>query len=377
MKYVQINANSWGWADAVILKKHAELQQQGADSFVIWGRGRVPKDDHEMLLLNKGEYEASAIATRLDGKYGFHNKASTKRLLDVLDSIQPDVVHLHSLIDYYVNVEMLFNWLASSKCSVIWTLHDCWPFTGGCMYFTMAKCDRWEKGCHKPCPCPAPERFPALNLRSRIDWCYEQKRRLFTCIPAERMTLIAPSEWMADLVQDSFLAKYPVQVVKNTIDEEIFKPTKSDFREANSLEGKFLVIGVASGWGPRKGMDDFIRLACDLDDRFALLMVGLTKKQIAKLPNNTSARLIGVEKTNSREQLAGIYTCSDILFAPTKEDNYPTVNLEAQACGTPVITYDVGGAKETLWMQGSVAVKGYDEAVSAIRFKRGFNDVRH
>lgn len=367
MKYVQINAYSWGWVDSVIFRKHAALQRQGVDSYVIWGRGRNPQDDHEFLLLKPGEYEASAIATRFDGKYGFHNKAATRRLLSLLESIQPDVVHLHSLIDYYVNVELLFEWLADHNCKVYMTLHDCWPFTGGCMYFTAAECDRWKMGCFKPCPCPVPERYPAFNLHGKVDWCYEKKRRLFTLLPSERMTLIAPSQWMANLTRDSYLSKYPVRVINNAVDESVFKPTVCKFREENSFGGKTIVLGVASGWGPRKGIDDFIRLANDLDDSFVVVMVGLSEKQIAKLPAGTYARLIGLHRTDSREELAGIYTCADVFFNPTKEDNYPTVNLEAQACGTPVITYDVGGSGETLWLDGSVAVNGYDDAVRCIR----------
>ncbi|MEE1274706.1 MAG: glycosyltransferase [Olegusella sp.] len=367
MRYVQINAFSNSWADQVIFKKHRELQAQGIDSYVFWGRGKPTQGDHEICLTPLWKSHIDAAQTRLDGRAGFHSVEATKRLLGLLDDIQPDVVHLHSLLGYYVNVEMLFDWLLRQRCKVLWTLHDCWAFTGHCMYFTYAGCDRWKNGGCTGKACKQLDTYPRTFCRQSVDWNFEQKKRIFTQLPADRLTLLAPSQWMADMTRESFLAKYPVEVVHNTVDTRVFRPTVSDFRQTSGVGNRFMILGVASLWSPRKGYEDLLRLANDLDDRFAIVIVGLLSKQLEELPKNTPAKLVGVGRTDSREQMVGIYSTADVFFNPTKEDNYPTVNLEAEACGTPVVTYAVGGAAEAIHRRDSSAVYGYDEGIDVIK----------
>lgn len=166
------------------------------------------------------------------------------------------------------------------------------------------------------------------------------------------MTLITPSQWLADLVKQSFLKEYPVEVHYNTIDTNVFKPTLSDFRERYGLVGKKIVLGVASKWDERKGLRDFYKLATMLDDQYAIVLVGLSEKQIKELSKN----ILGIRRTNSPQELAAIYTAADVFFNPTYEDNYPTVNLEAEACGTRVVTYDTGGCRETIHSPKSVVI---------------------
>lgn len=178
------------------------------------------------------------------------------------------------------------------------------------------------------------------------------------------MTLITPSSWLADLVEESYFASYPVETRHNTIDACIFKPTPSDFRERNAIGNRFLILGVASPWSERKGLCDFIELSKELDfQKFAIALVGLSGKQVKNLP----ASIIGLCRTNSREELAGIYTAADVLFNPTREDNYPSTLLEAQACGTPVVTYDVGGCRETISLESSSAVSSLAEAIEVFK----------
>lgn len=158
------------------------------------------------------------------------------------------------------------------------------------------------------------------------------------------MELIVPSHWLEGLVQQSYLREYPVTVKYNNIDTNVFKPTPSDFRERYNLQDKKIVLGIASTWDKRKGLNDFIGLASMLDNSYKIILVGLSMKQIKFLPNN----IIGIPRINSPQELAAIYTAADVFVNPSYEDNYPTVNLEAQACGTKVITYDVGGCEETI-----------------------------
>lgn len=360
MRYVQINAYANGWADSIIFSKHRELQEQGHESWVFWTRGEHEQDEYMQKIASYPEICLDALLTRIDGCAGFHSKGITRRLLKRLDEIDPDVVHLHVLLGYYINVRMLFEWLAQHRCKVIWTLHDCWSFTGHCIYFTYVKCMQWQSRCTASTSCPQKRTYPETVFGGdrSVGWSFDEKKRLFTMLPPERMRLITPSKWLADLVKQSFLAKYDVEVVHNTVDTSVFKPTPSDFHERYGIGDRFMVLGVASKWTQRKGLQDFVRLACELDsERFVVVVVGLSKKQINKL----KCKLIALPRTSSLEELAGIYTAADVFFNPTQEDNFPTVNLESEACETPIITYDTGGSKETINRPDSVVVQNYKE----------------
>lgn len=346
-----------------MMKEHLELLEVDHDSFVFWGRGRTAKTPSEMKFCTDAEVKFDALQTRFDGKAGFHSHTATKRLLKHLDDIKPDVVHLHNLHGYYVNIEMLFEWLLVNECNVEWTLHDCWAFTGHCAYFTYANCSQWKLQCASLAKCPQLGTYPKTFSRKSCSWNYVQKKRLFNLLPADRMKLISPSQWLADLVAGSFLAKYPVEVRHNSINADVFKPSASDVRERLGIGDRFMVLGVASPWNDRKGLDDFIKLANALDSSsYAVVLVGLSPKQMSSMP----AGLIGLPKISSPEELAYMYSAANVLFNPTREDNYPTVNLEAEACGTPVVTYDVGGCRETISLSDSTCVSGYQDARAAI-----------
>ncbi|MDM8274174.1 glycosyltransferase [Enorma phocaeensis] len=321
---------------------HKSLAACGVDSYIFWGRRHETISGHEQCFATRCGYLLHGAMARLDDRAGFHSKYDTARLLRLLDEIDPDVVHLHNVHGYYINIEMLFGWLASHRCQVRWTLHDCWAFTGHCPHFQYVGCNKWTKGCSR---CPQRHGYPSSYLldSSRRNW--EDKRRVFTSVPAGRMTLITPSHWLEGLVRQSFLKKYPIEVRHNTVDRSIFKPTPSDFRERYDIGDRFMILGVSSPWTERKGLGDFVQLSEKLEiENYAIVLVGLSKGQLKSLPKD----MIGLKHTDSAQELAGIYSTADVFFNPTVEDNYPTVNLEAEACGTPVITYDTGGCAETV-----------------------------
>ena len=361
--YAHINTVPNGSTGGIMMKEHRELLAAGEDSYAFWGRGREAEKPNEMKFASDVEVRLDVLQTRIDGRAGFHSKNATKRLLARLDEIHPEVVHLHNVHGYYVNIEMLFEWLANHKCMVEWTLHDCWAFTGHCAYFTYMKCAQWKDHCAHSDSCPQLNTYPKTYSKSSCSWNFEQKKRFFNLVPPSRMKLITPSQWLADLVGKSFLKDYPVEVRHNTVSTDVFKPTPSDFRKRYSIDNKFTILGVASPWTERKGLDDFLRLAEDLgSENYAFVLLGLSKRQLRQVPKD----VIGFARTDSQEQLAAFYTAADILFNPTKEDNYPTVLLESQACGTPVVTYLTGGCGEALLLKGSIAVSSYNEAVAAI-----------
>lgn len=361
--YAHINSVPHGSTGSIMMKEHLELLDAGHRSFVFWGRGRAAKLPNEIKFSNDIEVGFDALQTRFDGKAGFHSRAATRRLLERLNEIKPDVVHLHNLHGYYLNIEMLFEWLAENECNVEWTLHDCWAFTGHCAYFTYADCFQWQSQCASSAKCPQLDTYPQTVSRKSCSWNYVQKKRTFNLLSADRMKLIAPSQWLAGLVADSFLSKYPVEVRHNTINADVFSPSASNVRERYAIGDRFMILGVANPWSERKGLDDFIRLSSDLDSTsFAVVLVGLSSKQMRLMPDG----IIGLPKTSSAKELAHLYSTADVFFNPTREDNYPTVNLEAEACGTPVVTYDVGGCVETISRSDSICASGYQNALDAI-----------
>ena len=326
MKIVQINSFSNGSTGKIMMSIHKELLNQGHDSYVVWGRGRKGENEHEIFLNDKIGVYRHALSSRLTGKTGFYSKKSTKKLLKKLDEIKPDVVHLHNIHGYYINIEMLFNYLKKNNIRVIWTLHDCWAFTGQCPHFTAAKCDKWKTECKK---CPMIHEYPRA-FKDNSNWNYKKKKELFNGL---NMTIVTPSKWLANLVKESYLKDYQVKVINNGVDTNIFKPTPSDFRKKYNLEDKKIILGVASVWTEKKGFNDFIELAKLLDDNYRIVLVGVNKKQMKKLPNN----IIGITRTENQKELAGLYSTADVFFNPSIEESFGLTTIESMYCNTPVI----------------------------------------
>lgn len=365
LRYVQLNSFYNGSTGTIMRNLHKGLAERGADSYILWGRRHETVSDHERCVATRLGYLSHGALVRLDDRMGFHSKRDTARLLKLLDEIDPDVVHLHNIHGYWVNVEMLFGWLTRHRCQVRWTLHDCWAFTGHCAYFTYVKCAQWMDHCAHSKRCPQLDAYPKTICKRNCARNFEDKRRVFMSIPPERMTLITPSHWLEGLVKQSFLKEYPVEVHHNTVDRTVFKPTPSDFRKRHDIGDRFMILGVASPWTERKGLGDFVRLAQELDsDRYVIVLVGLTKKQIKKLPE----RIVALNRISSPQELAAIYTAADVFFNPTREDNYPTVNLEAEACSTPVVAYDTGGCRESVTIAGSMVVQNVSQAAGLLNY---------
>ena len=247
------------------------------------------------------------------------------------------LVHLHNIHGDYINYPLLFHFIKKKNIPVIWTLHDCWTFTGRCPHFELLKCQQWQHGCKK---CPYPRNlYPEAKIdTTRFMWAY--KKKWFTGI--ERCVIVTPSHWLADLAKKSFLGDYPISVIHNGIDLDIFKPRQSGFRKTYQLEDKKIVLGVAFGWGYRKGLDVFIELSKRLPDDYKIVLVGTDSNVAKSIPNN----ILSINRTQNRIELAEIYSAANVFVNPTREENYPTVNMESIACGTPVITFKTGGSPE-------------------------------
>lgn len=346
MKIAQINMIPHGSTGRIMLQIAETARNAGYEartfSTVPFDKNKksimkVP-DDHCVfgsLQENRIHYYLGSLL----GRNGCFSHYGTRQLIGMLEEFQPDIIHLHNLHKFCINLPMLFQYLKKNNASVVWTLHDCWSFTGQCPHFTMVKCDKWKYGC---CNCPQTGGYP----KSRIDnskRMYALKKQWFTGI--EKMTIVTPSKWLANLVKQSFLKDYPVEVINNGIDLSIFKPTPSDFRDRYGIaQDKYIVLGVAFGWSERKGLDIFVELANRMDNCFQFVLVGTDDETDNSLPQN----VISIHRTQNQGELAQIYSAADLLVNPTREETYPTVNMESIACGTPVLTFNTGGSPEIL-----------------------------
>jgi glycosyltransferase involved in cell wall biosynthesis len=340
MRVLQINSVCGiGSTGRIATDIHNILIEKGHESYIAYGRDLPKNCDNAMKIGNEVDNYTHVAKTRLFDKHGFGSKQATIEFIDKVKELDPDIIHLHNIHGYYMNVEILFNYLKEANKPVVWTLHDCWSFTGHCAYFDYVGCDKWKTGCYS---CPEKKSYPSSLIFDNSKDNYTKKKEIFTGI--KNLTLVTPSQWLANLVQESFLNKYPVKVINNGIDLRTFRPQKDDFKKKYELDDKFIILGVASVWDRRKGLIDFIRLSQIIDSDSIIVLVGLTNSQIKKLPNN----IYGITKTNDIQELVSIYSSADVFFNPTYEDNYPTTNLEALACETPVITYNTGGSSECI-----------------------------
>jgi glycosyltransferase involved in cell wall biosynthesis len=338
MRITQINVTCTAGSTGKICKAIGErLAAQGDEGYIL--HVQTLADTENYISCATPRYiRTQALRSKILGNYGFNGRAATKRLIAHLERIRPDVVHLHNLHSHNAHLNLLFHYLKEKKIKVVWTFHDCWAFTGYCPHFAMAGCDKWKTGCEH---CPQRHHHSFLFDRSRE--LYRKKKELFSGLD---MTIVTPSRWLADLVKQSFLKDYPVTVINNGIDLTVFRPRESDFREKYGIPAdKHILLGVAFDWGVRKGLDVFLRLAEELDpDRYQIVLVGTNDAVDKQLPS----RIISIHRTQNQQELAGIYSAADLLLNPTREDTYPTVNMESLACGTPVLTFRTGGSPEML-----------------------------
>lgn len=287
-------------------------------------------------------------------RHGLGSQGSTKRLIQYIDStIRPDIIHLHNIHGYYLNYKILFEYLQHSNTKVVWTLHDCWPFTGHCVHFSMIGCDQWKTECRD---CRQIHTYPRSLFLDNSDNNFHLKKKLFTSI-ADRLTVVPVSEWLADYVRQSFLKDCEIQMIHNGIDIHTFVKCGCDnLKSRFNLEDKTVVLGVAAQWSVRKGLHDFIRLRELMPrSKYTFVLIGLSDAQIAELPDG----IIGIKRTEDVHELVQWYSAADVFVNPTYQDNYPTVNLEAIACGTPVITYRTGGSPEAITPEtGFVVTQG-------------------
>lgn len=349
----------FGSTGNIVLNLAKEYEQNGYEVKVAYGRTFKVSDDKKADIDKYGvrigsdmDVNFHVLYTRITDKHGLASVRTTKQFLKWADKYNPDILWIHNIHGYYINYELLFNWIKSRPdMQVKWTLHDCWAFTGHCSHFIYMGCDKWKTACSD---CPQLDQYPKSFIdRSRTN--FMRKKTSFTGV--NNMTIITPSKWLKSKVAKSFLSDYPIEVVYNTIDKEIFKPTINTFKVDHDIQNKKMILGVASAWNERKGLKDFYELSTRLDrNNYKIVLVGLNEHQIKDIKNN-NLNIIGLPRTSNDQELAQIYTAADVFVNATYEDTFPTVNMEAESCETPVITYDTGGCAETIHREDSKVVK--------------------
>lgn len=346
------------------------LDKNGHEVRIAYGREDVPEKFQKYAVRIGSDFDIKlhGVKARLFDGCGRGSRKATKRFIEWVNEFNPDVIHLHNIHGYYINIEVLFNYLRTCGKRIIWTLHDCWAFTGHAAYCEAANCERWETGCFR---CPKHKEYPSTLLdRSKKNW--KEKKELIIGIP--KMIIVTPSEWLRNLANRSFLGCNKVIIINNGIDTNKFHRVSEydciEFLTGNRIEikNKKIILGVASIWNERKGLADFYSLNEKINhNNYCIILVGLTKNQIESLPDG----IIGIERTNSVSELAVLYSSAYVFVNPTYEDNYPTTNLEAYACGTPVITYNTGGSVE-LASKNCIVEKGNVDEIVRIIEKKDF-----
>lgn len=351
MKILQINSvcgiSSTGRIALDICK---EAQKQGHVCKIAYGEVRYANTSNGIAsyeIDNRLDCIMHAVLTRITDRHGRGSVRATKKLIHEIEAFEPDVIHLHNLHGYYLNYPLLFKYIKTKKIKIFWTLHDCWAFTGHCVYFDYVGCDRWMEECHH---CPQKRNYPSTKLLDGSRANYRTKKEAFQGV--ENMTIIVPSNWLARRVGKSFLREYPLEVVYNGVDLENFCPTESSFRRDYQLEGKYMVLGVANVWDERKGLKTFAELAARLPEDTVVVLVGLSSEQKQNLPEN----ILGIEHTDSKRELAGIYTTADLFINPSVEETFGLTTIEAMACGTEAIVYKDTACEEIMKECGGTVV---------------------
>lgn len=339
--------------------------EAGYESYIVYPARAGSRECKSYTFEIGSKFDAfcHALLTRIFDRHGLGSRLPTKKLVRQIEEIRPDVIHLHNIHGYYINYPILFNYLSKAGIPVVWTFHDCWPVTGHCVHYTDVNCHKWEEGtCSN---CPKKKGYPSSVLFDRSSRNYQDKKRTFTSL--ENLTLVTVSHWLKGVVEHSFMKNYPLRVIQNGVDIKRFYPRTESvkkIREKYGWDNKFVILGVATGWSDDVGLSTFYRLRSSLSEDFAIVMVGLTDEQMKVLPED----ITGIKRTSNQDELAEIYTASDVLFNGSFQETFGLVTAEAMACGTPAIVYDSTACPEIVGDdRGRVIPLGnFDKLIAAI-----------
>ncbi len=349
MKVIQVNTVcGTGSTGKICMALYHLSEAAQITPYIAYGRNTAPATINSYKIGSKSDFYCHVLHNFIKGENGFASSKQTMRFINWLQNLRPDLIHLHNIHGFYLNVELLFHYLRSIKVPVIWTFHDCWPFTGHCAHFDYINCDKWKNGCNT---CPQHRQaYPYSIFKDNSKSSYLRKKNAFTGMPD--LTIVTPSKWLADLVRCSFLKEYETLVIPNGIDLNLFQPASHTY-----VSSPKIILGVANIWTARKGVQFFEEMANLLSREYVIQLVGLSSKQVNYFRRKYPGKIFPVQHTQSIEELVRLYQQAYVFVNPTLEDTFPTTNLEALACGTPVITFNTGGSPECIAESCGIVVK--------------------
>lgn len=337
MKIMFINSVvDYGSTGKIVRDLANGLKDKGHDVLMVHGREDIKDISDTFSIHDKYATIYHVLMTRLFGAHGLHSKHATKKLIAKIKEYDPDIIHLHNIHGYYLHVPMLFKYLSGLDTKIYWTLHDAWSISGSSAYFDYHGCAHWDEGCVE---CVSTKDYPKASLFANQKRNFKWKKEAFTSL--KDLTIVTPSDWLTNMVKTSFLKKYPAITINNGINLDVFNVKEA---KESLYKDKYVILGVASVWETRKGLPFFIELADHLKQDEIIVLVGLEQKLINEMPSS----ILGIERTKDLDEMVDLYNRADVFLNPTLEDNFPTTNLEALACGTPVITFDTGGSPEAI-----------------------------
>lgn len=361
-KLLQINVSANKGSTGKIVEHIGLLaEKNGLDNAVAYGRTNNNSQLHLFKIGSDFDVKWHGVETRLLDNHGLASRNATKKFVEWAKIYNPDIVHLHNIHGYYLNYPILFKWLKEWGGPVVWTLHDCWPFTGHCTHYSFVKCSKWEKGCNN---CPQLSEYPSSIWVDRSATNFNQKKNYFSNLP--NLHIITVSNWLKKEVSKSFLSNYSIQTIHNGIDLNIFRPYDNKVKKET-----INILGVASVWNGRKGFDDFLMLRKMLPEKYIIKLVGLSTKQIRILPEG----IIGIGGISNVNKLAELYSAADIYINTSVEETLGMTSIEAMACGTPVIVYNSTACNEPIEKNicKVVAPKDIDGVINAIKTIESMN----
>lgn len=356
-KIVQITTASTGGLGRLIGDLYDALPKDIYETVIMFGRGPIINAKQSYKFGNRTEILTHIFMSRITGNAGLYSASGTAQLIEFLQEENPDIIHLHNLHGYYLNYELLFKYIKQFGIPIVWTLHDCWAFTGHCTYFSLAKCTQWKTQCLN---CSQLKEYPKCYY-CNISKNFYRKRAAFTGV--KDMKLITPSNWLKNLLKESFLKEYDVKVIPNGINFQLFrcKDISQDLRKR--FHNKKVILGVVALSYKRKGFQDFIRLSTLLPSDYIVVLAGLPENVCKNLPE----QMMGIAYSDNAEALADLYNVAELFLNLTYEDNFPTTNLESLACGTSVLTYNTGGSIESITIDtGYIVEQGNVDKAAAI-----------
>lgn len=352
-KLLQINITANSGSSGHIAEGIGEtVISHGWESYIAYGRSMQPSKSKLIKIGDGWDIMWHGLQSRLFDNHGLASKNATHKLIRQIKELAPDIIHLQNIHGYYLNYRILFEYLSQLSIPIVWTLHDCWAFTGHCGHYLYSNCNNWKTGCVE---CPGKHVYPATFCVSQSKRNYELKKELFNSL--KNLHIIAVSKWLADEVRESFLKDHDIRYIYNGVDLNVFQPKSIEKKTLYAPKpNDKIILCVSSVWYKEKGLNDIVELRKLLPDNYVMIVVGLSTRQIRHLPNG----IVGIERTENAGVLAELYSIADCFVNPSRAETFGLTTVEALACGTPVIVYNTSACPEIVDEKTGIVLPAYD-----------------